>query len=93
MGKEHQSHMEPAQPKSETNALSTPKKSNIINRKQTPPVQNNTQNHLDLGIQPHIPTLKYCSVSKQSLSGLLWTRHGIHINKYRIQCTVTQKVE
>jgi hypothetical protein len=38
MGKAHQNQKKTAQPKSETNALATRKKINIINRKQTPPI-------------------------------------------------------
>jgi hypothetical protein len=46
MGKAHKNQKKPAQPKSETNAL-TPWKINTINSKQTPPIQS-SQTHLDL---------------------------------------------
>jgi hypothetical protein len=48
LGKDHQSHKKPAQPKGETNALATRMKSNIINRKETPSIQSSTENLLDL---------------------------------------------
>jgi hypothetical protein len=48
MDKAHQKKNKTAQPKSETNALATRKKINTINRKQTTPIQNSTQTHLDI---------------------------------------------
>jgi hypothetical protein len=47
MGKAHQNQEKPAQPKSETYALTTQEIS-IINRKQIPLIQSNTQTHMDL---------------------------------------------
>jgi hypothetical protein len=47
MGKAHQNEKKTAQPKCETNAPAT-RKINTINRKQTPPIQSSTQNHMDL---------------------------------------------
>jgi hypothetical protein len=48
MGKAHQIKKKIAQPKSKTNALATQKKINIINRKQTPPIQSSIQTNMDL---------------------------------------------
>jgi hypothetical protein len=57
----------------ETNELATCKKTNTINRKQTPPIQSSTQTHNDLwnsamGGQPPIPTSKSSCASNRSLS-------------------------
>jgi hypothetical protein len=48
MNTAHQNQKKMAQPKSETNALATQKKINIISRKKTPPIQSSTQTHMDL---------------------------------------------
>jgi hypothetical protein len=47
MGKAHQNQKKTDQPKIETNALAT-RKINTIDRKQTPPIQSNTQTHPNL---------------------------------------------
>jgi hypothetical protein len=47
VGKAHQNQKKTAQPKSETKALATRKKSNTINRKQTP-IQSSSETHMDL---------------------------------------------
>jgi hypothetical protein len=48
MGEAHQNKIKTAQPKSETNALAARKKINTVNRKQTSPIQSNTQISMDL---------------------------------------------
>jgi hypothetical protein len=47
MGKAHHNQKKTAQPKSETNALTT-RKMNAVNRKQTPPVQSSSPTHMNL---------------------------------------------
>jgi hypothetical protein len=47
-GQSTSNQKKPCQSKSETNALATREKINIINRKQTPPVQSRTLTNMDL---------------------------------------------
>jgi hypothetical protein len=47
MDKAHQIQKKIAQPKIETNALAARKKINILDRKQTSPIQSSIQTHMD----------------------------------------------
>jgi hypothetical protein len=76
MAKAHQNKKKTAQPKSETNALATRKKIDIMNRKQTSPIQSSYKAvfepiwpmEFSYGGQPPIPTSKSSSAFNPRLS-------------------------